>query len=241
MKAMLFAAGLGTRLKPLTDNKPKALVEINGISLLEIVIQKLVRSGCNEIVINVHHFSKQIIDFLHSKDNFGIRIDISDETDLLLDTGGGLKKASQFLIGNEPFLVHNVDIISDVDLSALLKLHMKNNCLATLVCSDRPSSRHFLVNDENALCGWKNEKTGEVIISRESNLYLKPMAFCGIHVINPEIFSLIKETGTFSIVQLYLRLAAEHDIKAKCFNEMKWIDVGSTESLEMAKKLIKSF
>jgi NDP-sugar pyrophosphorylase family protein len=238
MKAMLFAAGLGTRLKPLTDNRPKALVEIKGVTLLEMVIKKLINSGFNEIIINVHHFSEQIIEFLASKNNFNIHIEISDESDLLLDTGGGLKKASHFFNDGKPFLVHNVDILSDIDLNLLYKIHLQHNSLVTLACTERPSARHFLVNNDNELCGWKNEKTGEVIISREINLYLKPMAFCGIQIINQEFLDLITEKGTFSIINTYLRLASKHIIKILPFQNLKWIDIGTHENYEKAK-LIK--
>jgi NDP-sugar pyrophosphorylase family protein len=235
MKAMLFAAGLGTRLKPFTDNKPKALVEINGVALLEMVIKRLIFFGFNEIIINVHHYSQQIIEFLSSKNNFDIRIEISDESALLLDTGGGLKKAGHFFNDGKPFLVHNVDILSDIDLNLLYKAHLQHNYLATLACTERPSTRHFLINNENELCGWKNEKTGEVIISKETNLYLKPIAFCGIQIISPEFLGLINETGTFSIINTYLRLATVNAIKVMPFQNLKWIDIGSLENYKKAQ------
>jgi N-acetyl-alpha-D-muramate 1-phosphate uridylyltransferase len=231
MKAMIFAAGLGTRLRPLTNTKPKALVEINGVSLLEITIKNLIRYGFNDIVINVHHFSQQVIDFLKSKNNFGIKINISDETDLLLDTGGGLKKAAPLLSGKDPILIHNVDIISDINLRQLYNIHIKNKSLATLACMERNSSRQFLINEKNELCGWRNNKTGEQKISRPNEEYLKPVSFCGIHVISPDLLHMINEEGVFSIIELYLRLAKRYIIYIQDFNENKWIDVGNTDSL----------
>jgi NDP-sugar pyrophosphorylase family protein len=232
MKAMIFAAGLGTRLRPITDNKPKALVEINGVTLLEITINNLIKYGFTEVVVNVHHFSQQIIDFLKVKNNFGINIQISDETDLLLDTGGGLKKAVPLLAGNEPILIHNVDIVSDIDLTELYLTHQKNNCLATLACMERESSRQFLKNDQNILCGWRNNKTGETRISRPEEKNLNPISFCGIQVIKPKLLNLIKEEGVFSVIDVYLRLAKEYTIVVDIIKEKKWYDVGSVEILE---------
>ncbi|MBN1462488.1 MAG: nucleotidyltransferase family protein, partial [Paludibacteraceae bacterium] len=161
MKAMLFAAGLGTRLKPLTDTMPKAMVPIAGKPLLEHVIKKLIAAGFNEIIINVHHFSEQIVSFLKANNNFGVRIELSDESDLLLETGGGIKKAAAFFDDGMPFLVHNVDILSDVDLCALYNSHVQQNAMASLLVSKRATSRYLLFNAENNLQGWINEKTGE--------------------------------------------------------------------------------
>ncbi|MGB1243748.1 MAG: sugar phosphate nucleotidyltransferase, partial [Chitinophagales bacterium] len=167
MKAMIFAAGLGTRLRPLTNDKPKALVEVNGKPLLEIVILQLKRYGFRDIVVNVHYFAKQIIRFLEAKNNFGIHIQISDESDLLLETGGGLQKAKHFLCSDdEPFLVHNVDILSDINLKALYQSHLEGSPLATLVVRNRKTSRYLLFDETNRLCGWKNVKTGEVRMMR---------------------------------------------------------------------------
>ena len=156
MKAMIFAAGLGTRLKPLTDSTPKALLPINGKPMLEHVILKLKDAGFHQIAINVHHLGDQIINFLAANNNFGIQIHISDERDYLLDTGGGIKHAAAFLQGNEPFLIHNVDILSDIDLRALYNHHIETNPLATLLVSKRNTSRYLLFNKENKLCGWRN-------------------------------------------------------------------------------------
>ena len=239
MKAMVFAAGLGTRLKPLTYSKPKALIEINGKPLLELIISKLIHFGYTDIIINVHHFSEMILDFLKTKKNFGISIQISDESDLLLDTGGGLKKASAFFDDGKPFLVHNVDVLSTINLKELYQLHIHNNTLATLACQERNSQRQFLANSENLLCGWKNNKTGETKISNYSEKNLKPMAFCGIQIIQPDLLTLISETGTFSIIDVYLRLSSGNNIKLQPFNSETWIDIGSPESLKKANLMSK--
>jgi NDP-sugar pyrophosphorylase family protein len=239
MKAMIFAAGLGTRLKPFTYTKPKALAEINGVPLLEIAINRLIRFGFDDIVVNVHHFPNQIIDFLKAKHNFGINITVSDETGVLLDTGGGLKKASHFFNDGKPFLVHNVDIVSNIDLEKLYTAHLQGNCMATLACMERESNRQLLINSNNELCGWKNNSTGELKISRESETFLKPISFCGIQVINPKMLELINETGAFSLITLYLRLATTHCIKTEVFKNITWLDLGTPETLQKACGLKK--
>lgn len=231
---MIFAAGLGTRLKPFTISHPKALAEINGVPLIEITIKRLLLHGFTDIVINVHHFSDQVISYLQKKGNFGANIFISDESDVLLDTGGGLKKASGLLNNNSPVLLHNVDIVSNIDLTALYKTHLANNCLATLACMERPSLREFLIDAQNRLCGWRNNKTNELIMARDTENFLKPIAFCGIHVVNPEIMNLITEEGAFSIVQTYLRLARQHSIYVQKFENPVWLDLGTPESLKKA-------
>ncbi len=238
MKAMILAAGKGTRLKPLTDSTPKALVELNGTPMLEIVIRKLIKSGVQEIIINVHHLANQIIDFLKDKNNFGIRIEISNEENQLLDTGGGLKKASWFFDDNKPFIVHNVDIISDIDLNAMMDDHYKHDALATLAVRDRQSSRYFLFNHQNYLCGWKNTKTEE-IITHEPNLELKPLAFSGIHIINPKIFSLMSNSEKFSIVESYLKLSQKHTIVGYQNDQDYWFDIGKPENLKKANEWLK--
>jgi NDP-sugar pyrophosphorylase family protein len=234
MKAMIFAAGLGRRLRPITDSKPKALAELNGVPLLEITIKRLIYFGFDDIIINVHHFSSLIVDFLRKNNNFGIAITFSDESDLLLDTGGGLKKAARFFNDKKPFLVHNVDVVSNIDLMLLYKSHLGHKSLATLAVMERESSRQLLVNAQYELCGWKNNKTHELKIARETDNYLKPVSFCGIHVISPELPGLINETGIFSITGLYLRLASNHIIKTLPFNNSIWFDLGTSENLEKA-------
>ena len=238
MKAMIFAAGLGTRLKPLTDNKPKALMEIKNIPLLQIVLTKLKDYGFDEVIINVHHFADKIIDYLESKNNFGIHIQISDERDLLLDTGGGLKKASWFFNDGKPFLVYNVDVLSDIDLHKLYRTHLLTNSLVTLAVRNRESKRYFLFNKENILCGWKNIKTGETKITRQSESQLKPLANSGIQIIDPRIFNLMPEEKVFSIIDLYLKLAPDYKISAFIHDENYWLDLGKKESLAEAEKLL---
>src|ERR1035437_4159057 len=183
MKAMIFAAGLGTRLKPVTDNLPKALVPIAGKPLLEHIIEKLIISGFDEIIVNVHHFPDQIIDFLKANNNFSIRIEVSDERNLLLDTGGGIRKAAWFFDDEKPFLVHNVDIFSNVDLKVLYHQHLRTNSLATLVVSKRDTFRYLLFDDNLRFSGWINEKTGETKPAgfTKAELYHK-LAFSGIQI-----------------------------------------------------------
>ena len=239
MKAMIFAAGLGTRLKHLTGLKPKALVEVNGKPLLEHAINKLRHYGYSDIIINVHHFAEQIKDYLKHKNNFGVNIEISDESNQLLDTGGGLKKASWFFNDNKPFLVHNVDVLSDIDLTILYQSHIKNNPVATLAVRQRKTSRYFLFDDKLSLCGWKNIDTGELKISKDKVDELIPLAFSGIQVLNPEIFKLINETGKFSLTDLYLRLATYNHITGLPHNRGYWFDLGKPENITEAEILLK--
>ena len=237
MKAMILAAGLGTRLKPFTDNHPKALARVNGKTLLQRNIEYLAQFGIIEIIINVHHFANQIIDIVNANNGFGSKISISDETREVLETGGGLKKASwYFEKENEPFVVMNVDILTDMNLAEMIKQHKKEKPLATLAVTTRFTSRYFLFDELNHLCGWKNTKTNEQKISRESE-ERNPKAFSGIHVISPEIFSLIKMKGKFSMVDVYLELSKSHLISAFDHSNSKFIDVGKPESILKAEKL----
>jgi NDP-sugar pyrophosphorylase family protein len=238
MKAMIFAAGLGTRLKPHTDNKPKALVEVKNTPLLEIAISRLKNSGFNEIIINVHHFADMIIDFLKRKNNFNIRIEISDERDLLLDTGGGLKKASWFFDDGKSFLIHNVDVLSNIDLNKLYQLHINSDSIVTLAVRNRITQRYLLFDKENILCGWKNAKTGEIKITHQSKSQLYPMANSGIQIINPQIFSLMPKEKVFSIIKLYLKLAIDHKITAFNHDDSYWLDLGKKENLAEAENII---
>ncbi|OFX88861.1 MAG: hypothetical protein A2W99_05185 [Bacteroidetes bacterium GWF2_33_16] len=239
MKAMIFAAGLGTRLKPLTDNKPKALIEVYGKTLLEHTIVKLISSGVTDIIINVHAFADQIIDFLKLNNNFGIHIEFSDETDLLLDTGGGLKKAAWFFDDNNPFILHNVDILSDIDLNEMYKQHIAANCLATLAMDNRETNRYFLLNQNHELCGWENSKTKVKIISKSGKISSK-LAFSGIHIISPEIFSHFENDHIFSITSKYLELSKNHKILAYQPNNTYWFDVGKKNDLGKAEQFLKS-
>ncbi len=237
MKAMIFAAGKGTRLKPLTDNTPKALVKVNGTPMLEIIINKLIKSGVNEIIINTHYLADQIIDFLKSKDNFGIRIEISYEKEELLDTGGGLKKAAWFFDNNEPFILHNVDVISDINLISMIEFHNSNNALATLAVKKRKTSRYFLFNKKNELCGWQNIKTSESIISNPDDS-LNQFAFSGIHIIDPKIFKYLKNDGTFSIVPSYIELSKSNKIMAFQHEKDFWFDIGKPENLKTTESFL---
>jgi len=237
MKAMIFAAGYGTRLKPLTDNKPKALVNVCGVPMLEILIHKLIRFGFNQLVINVHHFADQIVEFLEKNNNFGVQIQISDEREFLLDTGGGLKKAAPFLQGSESFLVHNVDILTDLDLNELVKFHQSSNAIATLAVKNRNTSRNFLFDEQLTLKGWKNNSTNQVKwVSNPMENY-KEIAFSGIHVIKPEMLDLITENGAFSVVDLYLRLAGSNKINAFDHSASQWYDLGTADKIKSIKNI----
>lgn len=238
MKAMILAAGMGTRLHPITLTKPKALVEVNGTPMLEIVIRRLIKYGFKDVIINVHHFADQIIDFLKSNRNFNISVTISDETDLLLDTGGGLLKAKDFLCDDHPFLVHNVDILTDFNLMDLYNFHIQNQSLATLAVKDRSTSRSFLINAKHELCGWKNNQTGKTIIAKGVENELSPIAFSCVHVMSPEIFDFITETGVFSITDTYLRLASNHRILTWSHNQSMWFDLGRTANLKEAEQYL---
>jgi len=234
MKAMILAAGLGTRLKPFTDHHPKALAVVKDKTILQRNIEYLASFGIRDIIINVHHFAEQVIFFVEKNNGFGSNISFSDERDEVLETGGGIKKAAWFFEKqNEPFVVMNVDVLTDMNLDAMISLHQANKPLATLAVSNRKTSRYFLFNEENMLCGWKNVKTGEQKISRQSSKYIEK-AFSGIHIISPEIFSLIKSEGKFSMVDVYLELAKTHSIHAFDHTGSRFIDVGKPESIEEA-------
>jgi NDP-sugar pyrophosphorylase family protein len=235
MKAMIFAAGLGTRLRPFTFDKPKALVEINGITLLEICIKNLIKFNFTDIIINVHHFADDIISFLKSKNNFNVNITISDEREMVLETGGGLLKAKS-LLGSKPFLVHNVDIISNINISELYSKHLQNNSIATLAVMKRNSSRYLYFSNNNELVGWTNTKTNEEIITREISEFNK-YAFCGIHIINPQLIDLFIEKGSFSIIPEYLNISKNYKIACEDFSQKEWIDVGKPENIKRAEEL----
>jgi NDP-sugar pyrophosphorylase family protein len=237
MKAMILAAGLGSRLKPFTDKHPKALAVVNNKTILQRNIEYLASFGINEVMINVHHFAEQIIELIKSNNGFGSNFSISDETKEVLETGGGIKKAAWFFKNEaEPFVVINVDILTDMNLQDMIAQHKKNNPLATLAVTSRYTSRYFLFDEFDHLCGWKNEKTGDQKISRESGKYTQK-AFSGIHIISPEIFPLIKMKGKFSMVDVYLELAKTDVITAFDHSSSKFIDVGKPESILKAEKL----
>lgn len=234
MKAMILAAGLGTRLLPLTENKPKALLEVQGIPLLQHTIRYLTYFGVNEIVINIHHHAGQIIDFIRKKNSFGVRIEFSDETDELLDTGGGLYKARWFF-NDQPFFLTASDVITNLDLNAMYLKHLALKPLVTLAVKQRSSSREFLFDREYRLCGWQNNATGETRQVRDVKDPMK-IAFSTIHLIDPLIFDLITEHGCFSLVDVYLRLAANHLIMGFEHNNSQWFEFGRIENLDRLNK-----
>ena len=238
MKAMIFAAGLGTRLRPLTENKPKALVEVGGRPLLEIAIRRLKYFGVREVVVNIHHFGKQVVDFLEQHDYFDIDIAISDERRLLLDTGGGLQKAAPHF-KDAPFLVHNVDILSDINLPDLYRAHLASGALATLAVRDRPSSRHLLFDEAGQLAGWRHNRTGEERISRRVVAY-QPLAFSGLYVLSPRIFEFMPPGPVFSIIDVFLEAAKNERLLAYRHDDSLWLDVGKIAALEEAEALIKN-
>jgi NDP-sugar pyrophosphorylase family protein len=228
-KAMILAAGLGTRLKSLTEDKPKALVEWEGKSLLEHVILKLKSDGFTSVIINVHHYAEMIMDFVKKRDQFGIQVAFSQEKEELLDTGGGIANASWFF-GDEPFLVHNVDIISDIDLRAMYRAHMKSEAIATLAVKERVTSRSLLMDSEGLLKGWRDNRTGETILVGSSADGLVPIAFSAIHVMDPGIFSLFPEEKRFPLMPFYLELARTHPVNLYRHDRDRWIDMGKLES-----------
>jgi N-acetyl-alpha-D-muramate 1-phosphate uridylyltransferase len=235
MKAMILAAGLGTRFKPWTDNHPKALARVNGVSLLERNMRYLQSFGIREILVNVHHFADQIRDAIIAHDGWGNNISISDETDLVLETGGGLKKAASYF-DQGSFILMNVDILTDMNLGKMISIHEQTKPLATLAVTSRNSSRYFLFDRNNRLSGWRNTKTGEEKISI-SQPGLEEKAFSGIHLISPEIFPLMHQQGKFSIVDVYLDLAAEKTILGFDHTGSRLVDVGRTESVAEAEKI----
>lgn len=236
MQAMILAAGLGTRLKPLTDDTPKALINVYGRTLLEIAIRNLIEYGFNKIIINVHHHADKIKQFIEAN-TFAADIFISDETELLLDTGGGIKNALHFF-DNLPVLIHNVDIISNLDLNEFYNYHLSDDSLASLVVSKRVSSRYLLFNEDNILCGWEDIKKNERIIVRDEP-DCKQLAFNGIHIINPELIKKFPEDKVFSVIKAYLMAARTEEINAYLCNDIKWIDVGKIDSLQRAEELVK--
>ena len=236
-KALIFAAGKGTRLKPFTDSHPKALALVNDVPLLERNIKYLQSFGVTEFVINVHHFGEQIVEFLEKNNHFGAKIDISDEKDELLETGGGLLFAQKYLENEENFLIMNADILTDLNIHELVKFHETHLPLATLAVSDRNSSRKLFFNSEMVLKGWMNKNSGETKMAEFKNNF-KELAFSGIHCINSSIFDKIKRRGKFSIMEEYLDLMFENNILG-FQHEARLIDVGRPESVIEAEKYFK--
>ena len=240
MKAMVLAAGLGTRLRPLTDDRPKALVEVAGRTLLDITLTRLRGFGIREVIVNVHHFADMVLEYLNAHDNFGMRIEISRE-DVLLDTGGGLKKAGYFFRDDssrpdEPFILHNVDVISTIDLRRMAQFHTDNQALATLAVQDRKTSRYLLFDKQLQLCGRQSERDGDLELVRSSP-QAQALAFAGIHVISPLLMRKMVEEGTFSIIKSYLRLAGQGEkILAFRTDEYYWRDLGRLDDLKRAAR-----
>ena len=242
MKAMILAAGLGTRLRPLTDDRPKALVEISGRTLLEITLWRLREFGVNEVIVNVHHFADMVVDYLAQHNNFGMRVEISRE-DELLDTGGGLKKAAWFFLedsdGSEPFLLHNVDVLSTIDFGGMLQLHQENGALATLAVQKRETSRYLLFDEDEELCGRKGGRHQAAEMVRPA-ANVQTLAFSGVHVISPRLLPLISESGVFSIISTYLRLASQGEsILAFHADDYYWRDLGRAENIAQAEEDVK--
>ena len=233
MNALIFAAGLGTRLSHITQNKPKALVEVNGKPMLQHAIEKLINTGVNRIVINVHHYADAVKNFVEQLNYAGIDLLISDETDELLETGGGLLKAALLFNPQEPIFLYNADVITGVDLKKMYQFHLDKKGMATLMVRDRATSRYFLFDANNRLSGWKNISSHEQIITRKNNSY-QPLAFSGIHIIEPEIIHKLGKIRKFSITNGYLDLSSEYSIYGwNDWNEY-WFDVGTPEKLETA-------
>ena len=235
MKAMILAAGLGTRLRPLTDDRPKALVEVAGRTMLEIALSRLRACGVREVIINVHHFAGMILDFLKANDNFGLRIEVSREQ-VLLDTGGGLKQAAWFFLEDserldEPFILHNVDVISTIDLHRMAHFHTEKQALATLAVQHRETSRYLIFDEQLQLCGRRSGRNQEIEFVRPSQ-NAQALAFSGIHVISPRLLAMMSEEGVFSIITSYLHLAAQEErILAFRADEYYWRDLGRPENL----------
>lgn len=236
MKAMILAAGLGTRLKPWTDHHPKALAVVNGKSLLQRNVEYLQSHGIKNVIINVHHFANQIQDAIAQNNGWGSNIVISDESNEVLETGGGLWKAQHLLAGANDFVVMNVDMLTNLDLTAMIAAHQSKNALATLAITNRQSSRVFLWDEHQQLCGWRNKQTNEekIKLAKEN---LQEFAFSGIHVISQEIFKHITQRGKFGMVDVYLSLCAQHPIFGYNHSGGKLLDVGKPESITQAEKM----
>jgi mannose-1-phosphate guanylyltransferase len=244
MKAMVLAAGLGTRLRPLTDDRPKALVEIEGRTLLEIALTRLRGFGIREVIVNVHHFADMVIEYLKARQNFGMRIEVSRE-DVLLDTGGGLKQAAWFFLEDSPerdrpFLLHNVDVLSTIDFAAMVQSHIAHQALATLAVQDRESSRSLLFDEQLELCGRRFERENRTELVR-STQPLRALAFSGIHVISSRLLTLMTQEGPFSIIDAYLRLAASGEkLIAFRADGSYWRDLGTADSLQQAAEDLRT-
>jgi NDP-sugar pyrophosphorylase family protein len=237
MKAMIFAAGLGKRLGKLTESIPKALVEINGKTALHLAVEKCSSYGFADIIVNVHHFAGRVESEADRLNKMGFSVTVSDEKDLLLETGGGLYKARSFF-NDEPFLIYNSDIVTDLDLAELYRFHMSKKGLATLAVRKRQGNRFYLVDKEGILNGWCNTATGEEIITRSGTDELHQIAFSGVQIVDPSIFNYMSE-GIYSLTTLYLRLAADHKIFTFNHDKGYWYDIGTPENLEKVRSFLK--
>ncbi len=237
MKAMIFSAGLGKRLGNITENIPKALIDINGKTVLQLAVEKCSSNGFNDIIINVHHFADMVENEVERLRHSGYTITVSDERKLLLETGGGLFKVRHFFDRN-PFLLYNADIVTDLDLAALSGFHKKNRGLATMAVRMRPGNRFFLIDRKGVLHGWCNKATGEQIISGRVTEELTEIAFSGIHIVNPEIFNYMEE-GIYSMTTLYLQLASDHKIYTFRHDGGYWFDIGTPENLEQIRGIFE--
>lgn len=246
MKAMILAAGLGTRLRPLTNDRPKALVQVGGRTLLEITLARLQAAGVSEVILNAHHYADMILQCLENNDNFGIRMKISRE-EILLDTGGGLKKASWFFLQENPaapFIVHNVDVMSGIDLGRMMRFHREQDALATMAVQNRTTSRPLIFDRSGQLLGRQSESHGKVTAGTESQVPMgqdpqlrRVAAFCGIHIVSPGIFAKVTEEGVFSIIDSYIRLASQGErIIAFDADEYYWRDLGRPENVAAAAR-----
>ncbi len=235
MKAIILAAGLGTRLFPLTKDKPKALVEVQGKPLIQHQLEKLKKMGFIQVLVNIHHFGDLVIEFLEKNQNFGLDIQISDERNELLDTGGALRKAADFIRGDEPVLIHNVDVLSNISLEEMLNTHRETGAMATLAVRKRETSRYLLFNEKHQLCAWENIKTGEKKGKWSNDLM--QAAFSGIHIVAPKCVDLFPNKAAFSIIDFYLDIIKSHTVSAYFHDESLWLDVGKPETLAEAEKL----
>ena len=240
MKAFIFAAGLGTRLFPYTKSQPKALVPLLGKPMLQHLILKLKSYHITDIIINIHHFGQQIIDFLNENNHFGCQITISDERDLLLNTGGGLKKALSYLVDGEDLLVHNVDILSDLHFNDLMQFHKKQQATISLLVQKRNTSRYLLFNKEKELCGWLNKKTGAKIPDEIKPANYHEFAFNGIHIINKKALELFPEEDSFPLIPVYLKISQSKKISAFEMEDQFWLDLGKPETIKIAENWLKN-
>jgi NDP-sugar pyrophosphorylase family protein len=236
MKALILAAGTGTRLRPVTDKIPKALIPIGGIPMLEIVIRRLVGAGFKSLVINIHHFSEQIREYVASKNNFGLDIDFSDESERLLDTGGAIRKAKPLFEGEDTILVHNVDILTNLNYQTLITAHLQSGALATLAVKDRPTTRNLLVDRQGRLCGWEYPDKHLRMCTHENVKRLSATAFSGVYVLSSEILEKLPDEEVFGFMPWILNLASSEEILTWDQSPAFWYEAGRPESIEKASK-----